>query len=118
MTTEQPDLYAILGVARSATAAEISQAYRSLLRRHHPDTRALNNGSEGALSDTTLQRILAAYRVLHDAARRAEYDRETGPRPQAHRRALEPTNRSDDYERPPTIAGPVRWHRVPDPPSA
>src|SRR4030095_13045867 len=40
MTTERPDLYAILGLAPSATQAEISHAYRSLLRQHHPDTRA------------------------------------------------------------------------------
>ena len=39
MTTEPIDLYAILGLARDATQAQISVAYRTLLRRYHPDTR-------------------------------------------------------------------------------
>jgi hypothetical protein len=34
MTTERPDLYAILGITPHATQAEISHAYRALLRRH------------------------------------------------------------------------------------
>ena len=43
MTTKRIDLYAILGVPPDATLAEIGHAYRSLLRRHHPDTRAPTN---------------------------------------------------------------------------
>jgi DnaJ-domain-containing protein 1 len=31
------DAYAVLGVARGATAAEISQAYREQMKRYHPD---------------------------------------------------------------------------------
>ncbi|HZC54073.1 MAG TPA: J domain-containing protein [Mycobacterium sp.] len=75
MTTEQPDLYAMLAVAPSATQAEISHAYRALLRQHHPDTRAPDDESRSAMSDTTLQQVLAAYTVLHDPAGRADYDR-------------------------------------------
>lgn len=118
MTTKRPDLYAILGVPPSATQAEISHAYRALLRRHHPDTRTPDDESQNAASDTTLQQILAAYTVLHDPARRADYDRETRPIHPTRRRPQQPPNRYGAYGQPPIIAGPVRWHRAPDPPSA
>jgi curved DNA-binding protein CbpA len=118
MTTKRPDLYAILGVPPSATQAEISHAYRALLRRHHPDTRAPNDESQSAVSDRTLQQILAAYTVLHDPGRRAHYDRETRPRIHpARRRPQQPLNQHDAHGQPPIIAGPVRWHRAPDRPS-
>ena len=119
MTTGRPDLYAILGVARNATQAEIIHAYRALLRRHHPDTRAPDDESHGAVSDTTLQQVLGAYTVLRDPIRRADYDRETTPPPhQTRRRPQQPANRCGDYNRSPITAGPVRWHRAPHPPSA
>ena len=107
MTTPLPDLYAILGVPPTATQAQISRAYRALLRRHHPDTRALQDESEHVVSDTTLQDVLAAYQVLHDPAQRAAYDRQaTTARPR-------PQQRLDDdraRRRPSIIVGPVRWH--------
>ena len=79
MTTERPDLYAILGVAPSATQAEISHAYRAMLRRHHPDTRDPADEAQSAMSDAALQQVLAAYTVLGDPTRRADYDRQAKP---------------------------------------
>jgi curved DNA-binding protein CbpA len=111
--TKRPDLYAILGVPPSATQAEISHAYRALLRRHHPDTRAMDDESQGAVSDTALRQVLAAYTVLHDPGRRADYDRES--KTQAHharRGPQQPPNHYSEYGQPPIIAGPVRWHRA------
>jgi DnaJ-class molecular chaperone len=99
MKDERPDLYAILGVEHSATQAEISLAYRTLLRRHHPDTRASLDEPQRAESDTALQHVLAAYAVLHDPMRRTEYDRQA-------RQYVRPPRR----EQPPIVAGPVRWH--------
>jgi DnaJ-class molecular chaperone len=116
MTTKRPDLYAILGVTSSATQAEISHAYRALLRRHHQDTRAPDDDSQSAVSDTTLQQVLAAYTVLHDPARRAEYDRDM---PREHPPSRRPRHMWSDYGaqgQPPIIVGPVRWHRSPHPP--
>jgi curved DNA-binding protein CbpA len=117
MTTKRPDLYAILGVPPNATQAQISHAYRALLRRHHPDTRAPDDGSQNAVSVTTLQQVIAAYTVLHDPARRADYDRDT--RPQLHparRPPQQPPNPYGAHGQPPIIAGPVRWHPTPDQP--
>ena len=109
MTIERPHLYAILGVPRGASQAEISHAYRTLLRRHHPDTRTPHDQSQAAASDTTLQQILAAYTVLHDPARRADYDRATTPQvDQSNRRPQQVSSR--DASQPPIIAGPVTWH--------
>lgn len=118
MTTEQPDLYAILGVASNATQTEISHAYRSLVRRHHPDTRAPADAPQDAVADQALQQVLAAYAVLRDPTRRADYDSYVWSH--AHpvaRRPRQPPDRTGTYRRPPIVAGPVHWHRAPDPPT-
>ena len=65
-----PDHYATLGVARSATEDEIKRAFRRLASQHHPD-----KGGD----TQKFQEIQAAYHVLGDAAKRAEYD---NPQPQ------------------------------------
>jgi len=59
------DYYQILGVAKTATAAEIKQAYRRLASQHHPD-----KGGDTA----QFQQIQQAYAVLSDDAKRAQYD--------------------------------------------
>jgi molecular chaperone DnaJ len=61
------DLYALLGVARSATGAEIRRAYRVLALQHHPDR-------AGAASAETFARIAEAYRMLSDPMARSTYD--------------------------------------------
>jgi len=69
----EKDYYKTLGVPSTATAKEITSAYRKLAKKHHPDT---NPGS-----DETFKEISAAYDVLGDAERRKEYDevRAMGP---------------------------------------
>jgi molecular chaperone DnaJ len=72
----EPDHYAVLGISRQATAAEIKAAYRTLVKRHHPDA----GGDE--------RRILAlnaAWEVLGDDERRRGYDgRTANPGPGVH----------------------------------
>jgi curved DNA-binding protein CbpA len=112
MTTKRPDLYAILEVSPQATQAEIGHAYRSLLRRHHPDTRAPVDESHNAPSDAALQLILAAYTVLRDPARRAHYDRDVRRRSQPPpRQPPQPLKQHRAYNQPPIVAGPVYWQR-------
>jgi curved DNA-binding protein CbpA len=69
------DLYAVLGVARDASAREIRREYRRLARQHHPD---LNHDPDGA---GRFANIAHAYAVLHDPGRRAAYDRSAGRPP-------------------------------------
>jgi DnaJ-class molecular chaperone len=85
-STHHHDHYAILGVDPDATDAQITHAYRALLRRHHPDTRVSTNGEEAAIEDTGLQHVLAAYTVLHDPRQRADYDRLRRPPAPQHGR--------------------------------
>ena len=60
-------LYEALGVKSSATAEEIKSAYRKLAKETHPDT------SQNASSEK-FHGISAAYEILSDPLRRAEYD--------------------------------------------
>lgn len=62
------DHYALLGVPRSATAAELRRAYRLLALKLHPDR-------AGYGSTVLFQRVAEAYRVLSDPGARAAYDR-------------------------------------------
>ena len=47
------DLYAALGVARTASADEIRRAYRKLARKHHPDVNPGDKGAEEKFKDVT-----------------------------------------------------------------
>lgn len=112
------DLYAILEVNPAASQAEITRAYRLLVRRHHPDTRAPGEISpiigrgvaddSATRHDAALQDVVAAYRVLHDPVRRAEYDKRRQPRPPLAPKGQRRTARPES-DRPPIIAGPVYW---------
>jgi DnaJ-class molecular chaperone len=70
------DPYADLGIPRDASPAEITHAFRELLRRHHPDTRSARDAASSAHSDAALQRILAAYTAL--STKRPSAGRGTG----------------------------------------
>jgi molecular chaperone DnaJ len=63
------DLYAALGVTKSATTEEIKKAYRKLARKHHPD---LNRGSKQA--EERFKEISVAHDVLTDPEKRKLYD--------------------------------------------
>jgi DnaJ-class molecular chaperone len=63
------DYYATLGVAKTASAKEIKQAFRRLARKHHPD---VNPGNAGA--ESKFKELNEAYEVLGDADKRRKYD--------------------------------------------
>jgi curved DNA-binding protein CbpA len=68
-TTARTDHYATLGVARTASDAEIKAAFRRLARAFHPDT-----GSPDPDGDRRFKAIARAYETLGRPARRRAYD--------------------------------------------
>jgi DnaJ-class molecular chaperone len=64
------DLYSVLGVPKTASAGDITKAYRKLAKKLHPD---LNPGDEAA--EEKFKKITAAYDILGDAEKRGRYDR-------------------------------------------
>lgn len=63
------DFYAVLGVAKDASDADIKKTYRKLARQYHPDS---NPGDTAA--ESRFKEISEAYSVLSDKEQRAEYD--------------------------------------------
>jgi len=63
------NLYDTLGVKRDASVEDIRKAYRKLAKKHHPD---VNPGNKAA--EDRFKAVSAAYEVLSDPKRRADYD--------------------------------------------
>ncbi len=72
----EKDYYKVLGVSDDAPAKEITKAYRKLARELHPDKNPGDSAAEERFKD-----VAAAYDVLGDETKRAEYDevRRMGP---------------------------------------
>lgn len=68
------DLYHELEVSPTASAATVDAAWRSLVKRHHPDTFATEADREAA--DARIRRLNIAHDWLSDPERRERYDRE------------------------------------------
>ncbi|MBO4284639.1 MAG: DnaJ domain-containing protein [Alphaproteobacteria bacterium] len=63
------NLYDVLGVAKSASDAEVKSAYRKLARKYHPD---LNKDDKNAAEK--FKEISCAYDILGDKEKRKQYD--------------------------------------------
>lgn len=63
------DYYEILGISKSATAAEIKKAYRKMAIKYHPDK---NPGDKEA--EEKFKQAAEAYEVLSDENKKARYD--------------------------------------------
>lgn len=64
------DLYALLGVAKTASAEEIKSTFRKNALKYHPDR---NPGDKAA--EEKFKELSRAYEVLSDPEKRAAYDR-------------------------------------------
>ena len=65
----EKDYYAVLGVPSNASEKDLSRAFKKLAKQYHPDANPGNKEAEERFKD-----ISAAYDVLGDAGKRAEYD--------------------------------------------
>jgi molecular chaperone DnaJ len=65
----EKDFYAVLGVPKDVSAADLKKAYRALARKYHPDS-----NPDDASAEARFKEISEAHAVLADPAQRAEYD--------------------------------------------
>ncbi|MEP6482049.1 MAG: DnaJ C-terminal domain-containing protein [Rhodoglobus sp.] len=63
------DFYAVLGVSKDISEAELKKVYRKLARQHHPDS---NPGN--AKAEAKFKEVSEAHSVLSDPELRKEYD--------------------------------------------
>ncbi|HEY2446093.1 MAG TPA: J domain-containing protein [Rhizomicrobium sp.] len=63
------DPYEVLGVSKAASEAEIKKAFRTLAKKHHPDTKGGDSGAQ-----KKFQEISAAYDILGDKEKRTKFD--------------------------------------------
>lgn len=62
--------YDVLGVSRSASEADIKKAFRKLAKTYHPDRNANDPKAKDKFAE-----VNAAYEILGDAQKRAQFDR-------------------------------------------
>jgi molecular chaperone DnaJ len=67
MATDR-DLYAVLGVERGASDAEVKRAFRRLAQQWHPDV------NQDPAAQARFKEINEAYQILSDPPRRQQYD--------------------------------------------
>jgi DnaJ-class molecular chaperone len=64
------DPYEVLGVSKTASEAEIKQAFRKLAKKHHPDQNAKEPKAKERFAE-----VNAAYEIVGDKEKRGKFDR-------------------------------------------
>lgn len=72
----EKDFYKVLGVSKDADEKEVTKTYRKLARKYHPDA-----NPDDLKAEERFKEISAAYDIIGDEKKRAEYDemRRLGP---------------------------------------
>jgi len=84
MHSETP--YEIIGVSRDATPEEIKKQHRALVKQHHPD---VARDDDRQRAEERFIRLQAAYELLSDPERKAEYDAQHKLHPLAANQAFQ-----------------------------
>ncbi len=80
----------MLGLAPSASDADVRRAYHRLAREHHPDRHQGGDAAIRRWHEERMRAVNAAWEVLGDPARRRAHDRSAG-----HRAAAPPPRRPE-----------------------
>lgn len=101
------DLYEELEVSRLASAEVIEAAYRTLVKRHHPDV-----SGDPSIDADRIKRLNVAHGWLTDPTRRARYDEATDPDAAANLSATAPSSKrrakaADDAPGPAPVQEPM-----------
>lgn len=72
--TQKLDYYAVLGLDKSASAADIKRAHQKAVMTYHPDRMRLKPPEEKAAGEKKFREITEAFSVLNDATKRSTYD--------------------------------------------
>ena len=70
MAESKRDYYEVLGVSKTASADEIKKAYRTLVKKYHPDV----STEPKDVAEAKFKEISEAYEVLSDSEKRSLYD--------------------------------------------
>jgi molecular chaperone DnaJ len=101
------DPYAELGVPRDASHADITHAFRQLLRLHHPDTRPVDGTTSDEDSTSTLRRVIAAYAAISQDRTSDQGSPEPTTRPVT---VPTPSRVTEPAVKDAIRAGPIRWN--------
>ncbi len=90
-------LYDILEVSEKASDEVIEKAYKTLVKKYHPDLQS--NPEEGKIASEKMKEINAAYDVLGNPTKRQEYDAELeSKREQQSNTNAQTANRNTEYQ--------------------